>query len=64
MTADDAKTAAGLLDLSEQIKPIIELVAGYRKQCEVAGFSPTAAEAMAVQYNALILVKVLGGKKK
>ena len=38
---------------------IVEAVSGYRARLEEAGFSPTAAELMAVQYHWTILQ---GGK--
>ena len=49
------------LDLADQIGRLAEMAAGYREQCEAAGFSPTAAEQMAVQLHQQLIVGALGG---
>ncbi len=35
--------------------PVLEAMTGYRNQCEALGFSPTAAEQMAVSMHTLML---------
>lgn len=40
----------------DEVKKLLELVTGYRAECEAKGFSPTAAEVMAMDlHKALIL---------
>lgn len=49
--ADPGKLAADLIALIEGLGQLVEAVVGCRKKCEDAGFSPTAAEAMAVELH-------------
>ena len=48
-----AQEAMKLLDATSVL---IETVSGYRASCEAAGFSPQAAEMMAVQFHAACLM--------
>ncbi len=43
--------AEALIGFIDSIGQLVEAVAGYRKKCEEAGFSPTAAEAMSVELH-------------
>lgn len=44
-----------MLTMMEQLQPILAAVIGFRAQCEAEGFSPTAAEAMAVVLHEQII---------
>lgn len=50
-----ARVAAEMAKVSDLMAPALEAVVGYRAQCEAAGFSPTVAEFMALQYHAALL---------
>jgi hypothetical protein len=56
-----ATLASALVGLTQSIGPMLEAAAGYRQQCEQAGFSPAAAEQMAVEYHRTLLT-FIGGK--
>ena len=47
-------TPQELADLMDGIAGVAEAVAGFRAQMEAAGFSPTAAEMMAVDFHRAI----------
>jgi len=44
-----------LLMMTEQLLPLGEAVDGYRKQAEARGYSPTAAEATALELHSALL---------
>lgn len=52
-----AAMSRGLMDLAEGLGPLLEAVAGYRKQCEAAGFSSAISELMATQLHSHLLAK-------
>lgn len=39
------------MEALDAAKQLLELVAGYRAECEAKGFSPTAAELMAMEFH-------------
>lgn len=43
------------MEALDQAKRILELVAGYRAECEAQGFSPTAAEMMAMEFHRMLM---------
>lgn len=43
---------------------MIETVVGYRTKCEEAGFSPTAAEVMAMEFHTAMIQQVFSVKAK
>ena len=45
----------GLLQLNEIMSQVVEAAAGYRTQLETAGFSPVAAEEMAIEYHSQLI---------
>lgn len=47
--------AAALLQVGELLTTVLQATEGYRKQCEERGFSPTAAEQMALAYHDLLV---------
>lgn len=56
MSDNPANTMAeALVALSAAFEPVIEATAGHRAKLEAAGFSPTAAEAMAEQFYRVLL---------
>ena len=60
---DTANLAVQLIALIEGLGQMVEAVAGYRKKCEEAGFSPTAAEAMAVEMHRHLLATAFRASK-
>jgi hypothetical protein len=52
-----------MLAVQAAMGPIIEAVQGHRAQLEAAGFSPTAAELMAVDFYRSLLAATFGGSK-
>lgn len=50
-----------LLELGESVAQVQEAVVGYRAQCEARGFSPTAAEAMALEYHSELMRLLFAG---
>lgn len=56
--------AEGIATMREMLAPIDEATAGYRKQLEAAGWSPTAAETMALQFHALLMAQLITGSRK
>ncbi len=55
-----ADLAAALVQFNEGMTPVIEAAAGYRNRLEVAGFSPSMAEWMAVDYHRHLLGRAFG----
>lgn len=49
---------------ADAMSQLIETVVGYRAQCEAAGFSPTAAEMMAMEFHNALIAQVFGPKGK
>ena len=50
--------AQGVAQLRECMAPIDEAVTGYRQQLQEAGWSPTAAEQMAVEFHRMLMIQV------
>ena len=53
-----------MLGLLDQLGPMLDAVDGYRAQCLQRGYSPTAAEAMAVQLHSELLHSAFSGGKQ
>lgn len=51
----DHKLAEALADLRERLAPLDEAALGYRRQLEEQGWSPTAAEQMALAFHTILL---------
>jgi hypothetical protein len=65
MTA--AKTTAmaeAFITIQETMATIAAACAGYRAQLEAAGFSPTAAEMMAMKYHDVLIASAFSSVKK
>jgi hypothetical protein len=60
---DPAKMSAGLLAISEMMAQVAEQAQGYRAGLEALGFSPTAAEVMAIEFHKTMLAIVLPAPK-
>lgn len=50
---------AALAALHEGLNEILDLVVAYRTACEGRGFSPSAAEAMALEYHRMLLAQAM-----
>ena len=46
------------LNVAEAYAPMVEAVAGHRAQLEAAGFSPTAAEMMAIDFHRSLMAAI------
>lgn len=53
----------GLLALSELMAPMGDAVDGYRADLERRGYSPTAAETMALDFHRYLLAALLQGQQ-
>lgn len=51
-----ADFVAAIAQLTENVKVLSEAVTGYRADLEAKGFSPTAAEAMSMEYHTYLMV--------
>ncbi len=49
----------GLMQIREVTAPILEATDGYRQACIEHGYSPTAAEQMAMDYHRQLVATVL-----
>lgn len=49
-------TAELLMEVTDSMVAVLEAVTGYRAQCEAKGFSPTAAEAMAMDLHRSLMI--------
>lgn len=56
--------ATALLEMTSMFKPIGEAVDGYRADLENRGYSPTAAEAMAMEFHSYLMAQMMSGLKK
>lgn len=56
----DSSGAEAMIYLTEILNPMHEFVSGQRAQFEREGFSPAAAEAMAMATWPVLMAKVLG----
>lgn len=61
MPAERTPYGVVLLEMMDDLNAVIDAVAGYRRRAEEAGFSPTAAEHMALQYHHVMMHAVLTG---
>lgn len=50
-----------MMAMMENVKQIPSAMASYKKACEEAGFSPEAAEHMAVDYHAMLMTQFAKG---
>lgn len=55
---DMEKILTAFGNLAEMNGAVLDLVIGYRRQCEERGFSPTAAEMMAMEYHRALLQQI------
>ena len=46
------------LAMADTMTSLIEACAGYKAKCEAAGFSPTAAEHMALEYHNMLITQM------
>lgn len=53
-----------LIEFVEGVGRLVEKAAGYREKCGAAGFSPTAAEAMAVELHSHLLAQAFSKAKR
>jgi hypothetical protein len=60
---DAATFSASLLSITEMMSIVADQVQGYRAGLEALGFSPTAAEVMAIEFHRTMLALVLPGPK-
>jgi hypothetical protein len=51
--------ATAFAGMSEILLTALEASTGYRRQCEEAGFSPTAAELMAIDFHKTLLQMII-----
>lgn len=68
MTAADAakartELATALMDIAEQMSPILDAADGMRHELEGRGWSPTAAEQVALQWLLGAMTQVWRGAK-
>jgi hypothetical protein len=55
---DVTSITASFLDIAEAVGPLVDVVAGYRAKLELAGYSPTMAEAMSAQLHGQLLAQM------
>ena len=58
---DPHDTAEALLAVSNALDPLVDMVAGYRAKLELAGYSPSMAEAMSAQLHGQMVARIIGG---
>lgn len=63
-TEDLAGLAQIVANFSEMSTVILEAASGYRAKCVEAGYSPTAAEQMSVQYHDQVLSLFMDGVRE
>ena len=56
--------AQALMEMLEVTSQFVEAAAGHRKVCEDAGFSPTAAEQMAVEFYRVLMSMSTAGVQR
>lgn len=56
--------AQALLEFSALMQPVGEAVDGYRSDLERRGYSPTGAEAMAMNFHRLLIGQIISGLQK
>ena len=64
MSGSKQGMSEALLLVADMMEGVIAATAGYRAQLETAGFSPTAAEAMAMSYHEALLSAAFSGVGK
>lgn len=64
MSSADAGMSAALLEVMGMVGQVTEAVDGYRAQCVEHGYSPTAAEAMAMDLHRELIRAVFSGVGK
>lgn len=61
---DEPDLAESMMQLAEAMKPVLEMVEGQKKLLEAQGWSPTAAEAYALELLlGLTRLALVGGKR-
>lgn len=55
--------ATAMLEMTAMFEPIGEAVDGYRADLERRGYSPTAAETMALDFHRFLIAQLIGGPK-
>lgn len=55
--------ANGIAQLREILAPIDEAATGYRAHLEKQGWSPTAAETIALDFHRALMASTMGGQK-
>ena len=55
---DVSAITSSFLDIAEAVGPLVDVVAGYRQKLELAGYSPTMAEAMSAQLHGQLLAQM------
>jgi len=61
---DQSQFAAQAMELLAALGGILDTVDGYRAQCAERGYSPTAAEQMAMELHSHLLRSALGGTSR
>jgi hypothetical protein len=64
MTSKTETNIEAWLGLQELLGPMVDAVAGHRAKLEAAGFSPTAAEMMAIDFHRGLINQTFTGLKK
>lgn len=55
--------SVGFMEGLDAAKALLEFVAGYRAECEAKGFSPTAAEVMALEFHKHLIAGAFNAPK-
>lgn len=53
-----------MMQLTEMLAPMGEAVDGYRADLERRGYSPTAAESMAMEFHSYLMTQLVASVKK
>lgn len=59
-----AEYAQGLVSMAETLRPLLDAVDGHRNEALARGYSPTAAEQMALVYHQLLIAQLVAGASK
>lgn len=59
MSAGDNDMVNSFMEAMENMKALLDAIDGYRAECERRGYSPTVAEAMALQYHQMMLAAMV-----
>ena len=61
---DHTKAAEQSMEMPSALGGLLDAVDGYRAQCTERGYSPTAAEQMAMELHSHLLRSALGGPSR